>query len=220
MSRRVPPNIVMLLAAGVAVASFASQAQIYKCLEGQNAAIKYQQMPCAPAAESRLVEPKHVPVAEQLRSLGLSLTEIDERIARKYPDYKRVFGSGFSSDACRKVAGIRSRYELSSDWKPVREEAIKSYEHCVDQKAQQLDTDIKKSAADARWQSQLEKKQAQLPFPKIGMNAHAVRTQTSLGAPEKVNSTTTARGRREQWVYGAGTYLYFDNDVLTAIQSR
>ncbi|GMV29539.1 MAG: hypothetical protein AMXMBFR59_16640 [Rhodanobacteraceae bacterium] len=44
-----------------------------------------------------------------------------------------------------------------------------------------------------------------------------------LGEPEDVNTTTTARGTREQWVYSAGkyehAYLYLDNGIVTAIQA-
>lgn len=42
---------------------------------------------------------------------------------------------------------------------------------------------------------------------------------SSWGRPESVNSTTTSRGTREQWVYGGRNYLYFENGVLTAIQN-
>ena len=35
---------------------------------------------------------------------------------------------------------------------------------------------------------------------------------------EKVNITKNARGQTEQWVYGQGHYLYFDNGILTSIQ--
>lgn len=38
------------------------------------------------------------------------------------------------------------------------------------------------------------------------------------GYPSHVNRTTTAAGVREQWVYGDGRYLYFENNRLTAIQ--
>lgn len=41
---------------------------------------------------------------------------------------------------------------------------------------------------------------------------------SNWGNPEKINKTTTASGVREQWVYGEGRYLYFENGVLTAIQ--
>lgn len=43
---------------------------------------------------------------------------------------------------------------------------------------------------------------------------------SSWGYPQNINRTTNARGTREQWVYPGGGYLYFDNDVLTAISTR
>jgi len=52
---------------------------------------------------------------------------------------------------------------------------------------------------------------------RIGMTADEVK-QSSWGRPESVNRTITARGTHEQWVYG-GSYLYFDDGVLTAIQN-
>lgn len=39
------------------------------------------------------------------------------------------------------------------------------------------------------------------------------------GRPQKVNTTTTKRGSREQWVYGNSSYLYFDGELLTTIQN-
>jgi hypothetical protein len=51
----------------------------------------------------------------------------------------------------------------------------------------------------------------------IGMTAKEV-LESSWGKPQSVNSTHTAAGTREQWVYSGG-YLYFDNGVLTAIQN-
>jgi hypothetical protein len=42
---------------------------------------------------------------------------------------------------------------------------------------------------------------------------------SSWGRPERVNRTTTAFGDREQWVYGGGNYLYFQDGVLTTIQT-
>jgi ssDNA-binding Zn-finger/Zn-ribbon topoisomerase 1 len=41
----------------------------------------------------------------------------------------------------------------------------------------------------------------------------------SWGRPEDINRTTTAYGISEQWVYGLGTYVYFDNGVVTTIQN-
>jgi hypothetical protein len=52
----------------------------------------------------------------------------------------------------------------------------------------------------------------------IGMTRERV-LQSQWGRPQKVNTTTTARGTREQWVYGGGNYLYFENGILTTIQN-
>lgn len=40
----------------------------------------------------------------------------------------------------------------------------------------------------------------------------------SWGNPEDINVTITNYGRDEQWVYGSGRYLYFDDGILTTIQ--
>lgn len=39
------------------------------------------------------------------------------------------------------------------------------------------------------------------------------------GAPERINRTTNIYGVREQWCYGSGNYLYFDDGILTTIQN-
>ncbi|MDO5104473.1 hypothetical protein [Capnocytophaga sp.] len=41
----------------------------------------------------------------------------------------------------------------------------------------------------------------------------------SWGKPESINKTTTQYSVSEQWVYGNGNYLYFENGKLTAIQN-
>lgn len=53
--------------------------------------------------------------------------------------------------------------------------------------------------------------------PRIGMTSDEVRN-SRWGNPQKINKTTTANGTREQWVYSINRYLYFEDDVLTAIQ--
>lgn len=58
-----------------------------------------------------------------------------------------------------------------------------------------------------------------LPGARIGMSAKTVLEKTSWGAPDDVNKTITRRGTHEQWVYDSG-YLYFENGVLTTIQTR
>jgi hypothetical protein len=51
----------------------------------------------------------------------------------------------------------------------------------------------------------------------IGMSQKQV-LGSNWGRPEHVNRTITARGVREQWVYGR-SYLYFEDGVLTTIQN-
>jgi hypothetical protein len=55
--------------------------------------------------------------------------------------------------------------------------------------------------------------------PHIGMTADdALRADRPWGSPNYVNTSTTARGVREQWVYTYGhRYLYFENGMLTSI---
>lgn len=55
---------------------------------------------------------------------------------------------------------------------------------------------------------------------RIGMTAKYVREKTDWGEPQTINSTITSSGKREQWVYGDGDYLYFKNGILDAIQVR
>jgi hypothetical protein len=51
----------------------------------------------------------------------------------------------------------------------------------------------------------------------IGMTASEVQ-MSSWGRPEKVNRSVYSFGVHEQWVYGSGNYLYFEDDKLTSIQ--
>lgn len=53
----------------------------------------------------------------------------------------------------------------------------------------------------------------------IGMSTADVRA-SSWGEPERINSTINAYSTTEQWVYGNGNYLYFDNGVLRSMQLR
>lgn len=52
---------------------------------------------------------------------------------------------------------------------------------------------------------------------KIGMTDEMCRW--ALGKPQTINTTTGDFGVYEQWVYGTGLYLYFDDGILTTIQN-
>lgn len=60
---------------------------------------------------------------------------------------------------------------------------------------------------------------ARRPGVRVGMTAKEVIEKSSWGEPDSVNRTATSRGVSEQWVYGSGSYLYFTNGRLTAVQT-
>lgn len=82
----------------------------------------------------------------------------------------------------------------------------------------------RKERIDRIWAAEREKaEKADLALRRsqgvrIGMTKDDV-LKSSWGRPESINTTTTASGTREQWVYGGRNYLYFVNGVLTTIQN-
>ncbi|MGM9598963.1 MAG: hypothetical protein ACI3VY_03485 [Faecousia sp.] len=55
--------------------------------------------------------------------------------------------------------------------------------------------------------------------PEIGMTMDEVLAST-WGGPNKRNKTETVYGTHEQWVYNDRGYIYFDNGIVTAIQTK
>jgi hypothetical protein len=86
--------------------------------------------------------------------------------------------------------------------------------------------DLRREAAN--WEAAATRKKRSLaadaargkkPGAGIGMTAEEVNDGTSWGRPNHINRTITANGISEQWVYGGG-YLYFNNGILTAMQTN
>ena len=59
---------------------------------------------------------------------------------------------------------------------------------------------------------------ARLGEPKLGMTS-AEAEQTCWAKPLAINRLNVANHIREQHVYGRGRYLYFENDILVAIEA-
>jgi putative ABC transport system substrate-binding protein len=74
-------------------------------------------------------------------------------------------------------------------------------------------------AADALGLVAADAARGKKPGAGIGMTAEEVKDGTSWGRPNHINRTITANGISEQWVYGGG-YLYFNNGILTAMQTN
>jgi hypothetical protein len=61
--------------------------------------------------------------------------------------------------------------------------------------------------------------QASKPNAKIGMTKKQVVEKSSWGEPAHINTTILNGHVKEQWVYGDGDYIYFDNGRVVAIQT-
>lgn len=79
----------------------------------------------------------------------------------------------------------------------------------ADQKAKALAEATQRKKELAQWRKE---------GVSIGMTAERVRL-SMWGKPQRINTTTNAYGVREQWVYGGGNYLYFQDGILTSIQN-
>ena len=55
--------------------------------------------------------------------------------------------------------------------------------------------------------------------PEIGMTKEEVLNST-WGSPDKKNIDEYKWGVQEQWVYKRKGYIYFENGIVTSIQSR
>lgn len=79
--------------------------------------------------------------------------------------------------------------------------------------------DVRMRATDqARNDEACKKAKLERGSVKLGMTQAQVR-QCGWGEPSDVNRTTDKYGVHEQWVYGSGNYLYFQNGRLTTIQN-
>ena len=52
---------------------------------------------------------------------------------------------------------------------------------------------------------------------RLGMTREMCRE--AWGSPEDINRSSGSWGVHEQWVYGLGSYLYFENGILSSIQN-
>lgn len=60
---------------------------------------------------------------------------------------------------------------------------------------------------------------AQVACKKVSVGLTAAQVRAAWGNPDHVNTTTTANGDHEQWVYG-DEYVYVDEGVVTAMQTK
>lgn len=102
------------------------------------------------------------------------------------------------------------------------EEIAKAFE--AQEEAQKSGVKPTRSNGDVNWQKvreSVEEKEQASTVIRIGMSATEVRT--NWGPPNKVNTTTTAVGTGEQWIYYRGKYrtqyVYLSNGVVRSTQT-
>ena len=121
--------------------------------------------------------------------------------------------AGFAGTACADpdlCSGRRYQWEMDKNSEPLTAALAKcEREQAVSQAEEHAKSEEESVKREAR---------ARLPGVKIGMTKRQVLERTNWGAPDSVNETVTERITREQWVYGAGNYLYFSNGKVSAIQ--
>ena len=54
---------------------------------------------------------------------------------------------------------------------------------------------------------------------KVKLTMSAEQVLLSWGKPQNINQSIGSYGVHEQWIYGSGQYLYFENNVLTNMQT-
>ena len=142
--------------------------------------------------------------AEQAKAQADRQRERDLQLAERKKQFALQRGSLIARVKQLNAAGKYSEaLELGSQWLALDPELDA-----------QTDIARAKMAAQTERVERLQKKKKGVS---IGMTKQEV-LESSWGKPQSINSTHTAAGTHEQWVYSGG-YLYFDNGVLTAIQN-
>jgi ATPase subunit of ABC transporter with duplicated ATPase domains len=115
-------------------------------------------------------------------------------------------GSKLAKRAQQRINELRATPEMRAEEAKQAEQKRKKVE------AQQA----AKARLEAYVQAHPEYREAILA-KKVGLGMSADDVIASWGKPDHVNTTVTAFGKHEQWVYGS-TYLYFEEGVLASYQ--
>lgn len=119
-----------------------------------------------------------------------------------------AFASSYSEDL---ELLAKSRSGISPDMQATKDR--------LDAEAQERQAKLAEMKAEIDREAEAARKVlAAKPDAKLGMSKTQVENHSNWGKPEYKNRTITRQGVFEQWVYGEGQYLYFENGKLTAIQ--
>lgn len=147
-------------------------------------------------------------------------------IGIEYPEYKYVICLS-SKNKSRYLAIDSDNMNSIVSGKQKREEILMEEEAARKRAEEEAATEEKRAIEETRKQQEYKnhlikkfgKKNANLILDgqvQIGFTKEMC--IEAWGEPYDINRTITGYGTLEQWVYGIGTYLYFEGNVLTGIQ--
>jgi hypothetical protein len=123
----------------------------------------------------------------------------------------------FTSEQCETASKVNERVEIEAA--KVREVADINAEAAKKLADDQI-TLAREQLRNSQEQERIQRDAiAKRPNVRIGMTAVDVIEHSNWGKPERKARTTTGKGTFEQWIYGDGNYLYFQNGRLTTIQN-
>jgi len=93
-----------------------------------------------------------------------------------------------------------------------------NYKIAAAERDKRFEEDVKEQEKLRQDEEKKKKEEKKREGVKIGMSKQDV-LDSSWGSPIDINKTTNKYGVREQWVYGNGNYLYFENGILVTIQN-
>lgn len=172
---------------------------------GQIESYKHRLMTSAEREQHEARTKDATAIKEKQQRLAMCVSDLSAVIdnARAY-----IVG-GYYRDALEKLAECNDR-----DADPAIKSAYQKTLNDAKKGLQNEDQATKKTAAKKQLSIQAEKKSKGV-F--LGMSQQDV-LESSWGKPKKINRTILSSGVHEQWVYD-GNYLYFNDDVLIAIQN-
>lgn len=137
------------------------------------------------------------------------ITQAQEKINNKEYSSAQTILSKYKDLGNQTILDMYNNATQEKEKKEAEEKAKEEAERIAKEKAEAEERARKEVEEKARKKSE---------GVRIGMSKQDV-LDSSWGKPYDINTSTGSWGVHEQWVYGGGNYLYFENGILTSIQN-
>lgn len=130
----------------------------------------------------------------------------------------------FTSEQCDTASKVNERVEMELAKERVNSDInAEAAKKLADDKIRLAREELRNSREQEKLKEEIERIQresiARRPGVRIGMTEIDVIERSNWGKPERKARTTNSKGTFEQWIYGDGNYLYFQNGRLATIQN-